>query len=159
MASCAESRRDSHAEENPSVTFDDYARAERFCPPISRKSYWFGSGPSLIDEGDCFWYKFDTRQGKRFVFVDQQQARSVTHSTSPPRGGAVLVLAPLRPRQPPWTKEHGDGHQSAFKAGSVNWLSDRNLPDRQRGCSMRELEEVLSPDGKYAHLSGTTTYT
>ncbi|MGI6643291.1 MAG: DPP IV N-terminal domain-containing protein [Bacillota bacterium] len=156
MASCAESRRDSHAEENPSVTFDDYARAERFLPSnIQKILFGLEAVPRWIDEGDCFWYKFDTRQGKRFVFVDPTTGK-IADAFDHVRLAAALSLASgtacghdkLPFDEITWR----DGRTKvAFKAGSVNWLCDlETYQIVKEDVPCENPEEVLSPDGKYA---------
>lgn len=53
------------------VTWEDYARAERFLPQnIGKLAFRLSITSNWAGRDDCFWYKVHTREGKYFVFVD-----------------------------------------------------------------------------------------
>ena len=55
----------------PQVTWEDYARAERFLPQnIGKLAFRLDITPKWIGKGDCFWYRVNTRDGKQFMYVD-----------------------------------------------------------------------------------------
>ena len=56
------------------VTVDDYQRAENFLSRnIQRKVYGLEVSPRWIGEDNAFWYRVNTRDGKRFLIVDPDQ--------------------------------------------------------------------------------------
>jgi len=60
--------------EAPQVTWEDYARAERFLPQnVGKLAFRLEISPQWIGKGDCFWYKVDTREGKVFMYVDPEE--------------------------------------------------------------------------------------
>jgi dipeptidyl-peptidase-4 len=58
------------------VTIDDYRRAESY---LSRNvqdiAYGLDVSPEWLDEGRIFWYRTNTREGKRFLSVDPDKAQ------------------------------------------------------------------------------------
>ena len=65
---------DSEVSPATEVTWEDYARAERFLPQnIGKLAFRLEITPNWIGKGDCFWYKVDTREGKAFMYVDPDQ--------------------------------------------------------------------------------------
>ncbi len=56
---------------NISLTKEDYQRAESFLSRnLSQKVYNLEVSPHWIKEGHTFWYRVNTREGKKFLFVD-----------------------------------------------------------------------------------------
>lgn len=58
------------------VTADDYRRAESFLSRnIQDIAYGLEVSPEWLDEGRTFWYRTNTREGKRFLLVDPDKAQ------------------------------------------------------------------------------------
>ena len=57
------------------VTWEEYARAERFLPwNAATLAFELDLEPNWIDGGDAFWFRAITRDGPRFVKVDLDAA-------------------------------------------------------------------------------------
>ncbi len=62
------------AGQRPDISDLDYARAERYLPGNAAKLvFGLEMVPNWIGETDSFWYKVDTRSGKRFMLVRPEE--------------------------------------------------------------------------------------
>ena len=85
----------------PPVTWEDYARAERFLPWNAAKLlHSVELTPHWIDDGDTFWYRTTRRDGVQFVKVDPEKG-----TREPAFDHVRLAAAPLLLPASPMTRE------------------------------------------------------
>ncbi len=159
--------------QSSAVSWEDYERADRFLPKNARKmAFGLDIIPNWIGEGDCFWYRLDTRSGKKFVRVDPAlgtQADAFDHV----RLASVLSMATNEAYEhtnlPFDAFEYCDEGQSiSFVVGDKRWkchletycltsvASQPDSPDSPDSSSSvgpsnsAESSVSLSPDGRWA---------
>lgn len=138
------------------VTAEDYARAERYLPGnVGRLAFGLEAVPNWTEEGDSFWYKVDTREGKRFMFVDPRTG------TQRPAFDHVRLAAALSRamgkgfthQNLPFEKiEYARGLAAiTFTVGDATWRCDLSTYEicRTDPKLSPEPTAVRSPDGKW----------
>ena len=146
-----------NSESRPEVTWEDYARAEKFLPHNVRKlAFRLSITPNWVGGTDSFWYKVDTREGKKFMFVDPDsgtQQEAFDHV----RLAAELSRAAKRAYEHtnlPFDRFEyvHDRRAIRFSVGDVLWECDLNTYQLTRSCgeSKRDPKEVVSPDNNWA---------
>lgn len=148
----------------PKVTWEDYARAERFLPQnIGKLAYSLNITPNWAGKEDCFWYKVDTRQGKKFMFVDPEarlHQEAFDHVKLAAQLSRVTKRAYVHTHLPFDKFRYADSNLSAivFEAEETTWQFDLKAGELTRcsedtgsfGQGSAEITEVVSPDEKWA---------
>jgi len=144
------------AREGP-VTEKEYRRAEAFLPRnLAKKVYNLEVSPRWIDEGARFWYRTNTREGKRFRLVDPKKkekrdafdheslARLLSARTGKTYEAGKLPFDTIR-----FVGEEKD--RIEFDLEDKTWTFDPEkgeLTSRKREVR-EEPKEKASPDGKW----------
>jgi dipeptidyl aminopeptidase/acylaminoacyl peptidase len=138
------------------VTWQDYARAERFLPwNADRLAFALEIEPTWIEESDSFWYRVRRRDGVAFVRVDAAKgtrAPAFNHE----RLAAALSEAsgkPVDPQHLPFDKIElaADGSTVGFTVDGTNWLCDlaTYACTKGDGVAPEPTDAVRSPDGQW----------
>ncbi|MGI6644087.1 MAG: DPP IV N-terminal domain-containing protein [Bacillota bacterium] len=145
----------------PEVTWEDYARAEKFLPQNIRKlAFELDIVPNWAGKGDCFWYKLDTRQGKKFMFVNPEQGvhrEAFDHVKLASQLSFATKRAYVHTQLPFDRFRYTDLSLTtiAFEVEGVMWqfnLENCEISQcpEDTGKSFDEITEVVSPDEKWA---------
>ena len=145
------------------VTVDDYQRAENFLSRnIQRKVYGLEVSPRWIGEDNAFWYRVNTREGKRFLIVDPDQkmkvdafdheklAQALSEKTEKAYGAGELPFESFK-------FVDKDRKKIEFEAEKRIWVVDletyeitsREREDTESRGGRRESQEEVSPDKKH----------
>lgn len=148
------------AKGSPDVTWEDYARAERFLPQnIGKLAFRLEITPNWAGKGDCFWYKVDTREGKKFMFVDPDAG---IHKDAFDHVSLAAELSRATKRAYVHTNLPFDSFSYVpdsdlsvitLEAENATWkydLGTSQLAPAAGGASATDHSEVLSPDQKWA---------
>lgn len=138
------------------VTWEDYARAERFLPWNAAKLlHGVEVTPHWIDDGDTFWYRTTGEDGAHFVKVDPETgtrepafdhvrlaaALSATSGTACDAGNLPLAEVEFAP----------GGQQFRFDLGETRWTCDLTTYACRRAerDSAPAVDVSRSPDGRW----------
>lgn len=139
------------------ITAEDYKRAESFFSRnIQNLVYGLEVSPQWIEEGQSFWYRINTRQGKRFLFVepDKKQkkpafdhdklARALSEKTEKPYGAGELPFESFK-------FVDKERKKIEFEAEKKIWIVDLETYDitSKKKEEREEKQEEVSPDGKF----------
>jgi dipeptidyl aminopeptidase/acylaminoacyl peptidase len=145
------------------ITSEDYRRAESFLSRNLRDNvYGIEVSPQWIEKGHEFWYRVNTREGKRFIIVDpdkKQKKPAFDHEKLAEAISAKMEKTYGSGKLPFDTfKFVGEGRKKIeFQAEKKSWtvdletyeVSSKELDDPEgRGGRRQSLEEE-SPDKKY----------
>jgi dipeptidyl-peptidase 4 len=138
------------------LTWEDYARAERFLPWNATKMLHGAElTPQWIDGDDTFWYRTTTRDGAHFVRVDPEKG------TPEPAFDHVRLAAALSaasgvaydPQHLPFTEITfaASGRQMQFDIGEARWTCDLTTYacNRAEPCQPPPTGVARSPDGRW----------
>ena len=139
------------------ITTNDYQRAESFFSRNIRDLvYGLEVSPQWINEGQSFWYRINTRQGKRFVIVEPAEkqkkpafdhdklARALSEKTEKTYGPGELPFESF--------KFVDKGRKKIeFEAEKKIWIVDLETYDitSKEKVERERKQEEKSPDGKY----------
>ncbi len=139
------------------ITAEDYQRAESFFSRnIQDLAYGLEVSPRWIEEGHAFWYRINTREGKRFLIVDpdkkqknpafdhEKLARALSEKTEKSYGAGELPFDSFK-------FVDKDRKKIEFEAEKKIWVVDLEtyeITSREKEEPEKKLEEK-SPDGKY----------
>lgn len=137
------------------VTWEDYARAERFLPwNADRLAFALEIEPHWIEDGDSFWYRVRRRDGVAFVRVDAAKgtrAPAFDHD----RLAAALSEASAKPADPrnlPFDAIElaAGGDSVTFSVDETTWSCDlaSYACTKGKAASPEPQDAVRSPDGK-----------
>ncbi len=139
------------------ITADDYQGAESFLSRnLQKKAYGLEVSPRWIGEGHTFWYRINTREGKRFLIVDPDK-REKKDAFDHERLAQVLsekTGKSIEPGELPFDSfKFVDKVQKKieFEAEKKVWIVDLEtyeITSREKEEPGKKLEEE-SPDGKY----------
>ncbi len=155
---------DVQKKQTPKVTWEDYARAEKFLPQnIGKLVSRLQIVPNWTGKGDCFWYRVDTRQGKEFMFVDPEAGlhqKAFDHAKLASQLSRATKRAYTHTHLPFDGFRYTDSSLSAiaFEVDKTCWqfhLENSELTrcpsgDTSSADSSAETAEVRSPDDKWA---------
>ena len=155
---------DVQKKQTPKVTWEDYARAEKFLPQnIGKLVSRLQIVPNWAGKGDCFWYRVDTRQGKEFMFVDPEAGlhqKAFDHAKLASQLSRATKRAYTHTHLPFDGFRYTDSSLSAisFEVDKTCWqfhLENSKLTrcpsgDTSSADSSAETAEVRSPDDKWA---------
>jgi dipeptidyl aminopeptidase/acylaminoacyl peptidase len=137
------------------ITRSDYERAESFLSRnLSEKVYNLEVAPRWIEKGHTFWYRVNTREGKKFLFVDPDKKLK--------RAAFDHVrLAQVLGQRTGKTYEAGDlpfdsitylkDNKLEFETEKIVWtldLTSYELSSREKKAE-KEKPESESPDGEW----------
>ncbi|MBS3818438.1 DPP IV N-terminal domain-containing protein [bacterium] len=139
------------------ITKKDYKRAESFLPRnLEKKAYNLKVSPHWIMESSSFWYKVNTKEGKKFWKVDPEEkvkkpafdhkklAKALSRKT-----GETYTYKDL----PFDTIEFVEKYKIKFKVDDQTWIADLKDYTLKQKEKKKEKEEKLSPDGKWVAFS------
>ncbi len=145
------------------ITADDYQRAESFLSRnIQDSVYGLEVSPMWIEESHDFWYRVNTRGGKRFLIVDPDEklkepafdheklARALSEKTEKSYSAGQLPFDSFK-------FVDKDRKKIEFEAEKKTWLVDletfevssRETEESEGREGHRESQEEVSPDKKY----------
>ena len=139
------------------ITADDYQRAESFFSRnIQDLVYGLEVSPQWIEEGRSFWYRINTRQGKRFLIVEpdtkqkenafdhERLARALSEKTEKTYDAGELPFDSFKFLDKSRNKIE-------FEAEKKIWIADLETYEIVTGEKeeQEEKREEVSPDGKY----------
>ncbi|MHB8647643.1 MAG: S9 family peptidase [Thermomicrobiales bacterium] len=138
------------------VTWADYARAERFLPANATKLIFNAAvAPHWIAESDRFWYRRTGRDGAAFVLVDPATGRSEPAFDHVRLAAALSEAAGshhVHTALPFETFSFENDEQAIrFDAADKPWMCDLTTYDCVPGeKEEKDKTEVRSPDGRWA---------
>jgi dipeptidyl aminopeptidase/acylaminoacyl peptidase len=145
------------------VTAEDYQRAESFLSRnIQDLVYGLEVSPTWIEESHDFWYRINTREGKRFLIVDpdkkqkepvfdhEKLARALSEKTEKSYGSGELPFDSFK-------FVDKERKKIEFEAEKKIWIVDletyeatsREMGESEKREGRRESQEEVSPDGEY----------
>ncbi len=154
----------SYENKTPSVTWEDYVRAEKYLPQnIGKLVFKLRVTPNWAGKDDCFWYKIDTRQGKQFVYVDPSKNTrepAFDHIALASQLSKATKLAYTHTNLPFDKFEYADSSLKAIKveANQTRWqfgletgeLSESGDSGSTEDVNPQKPAEIVSPDEKWA---------
>ncbi len=139
------------------ISAEDYQRAESFLSRNIRDNvYGLEVAPRWLEKGHTFWYRVNTREGKRFLIVDpdkkqkgaafdhEKLARALSEKAEKSYGAGELPFNSFKFLD----KQH---KKIEFEAEKKVWVVDLEtyeITSREKEEREEKLEEV-SPDGKF----------
>ncbi|MBN1271099.1 MAG: prolyl oligopeptidase family serine peptidase [Candidatus Aminicenantes bacterium] len=140
--------------EKITVTGEDYQRAEKFLRRnIEKKIFCLNVQPHWIKKGPSFWYRVNTREGKKFVRVDPQMRtrRDAFDHEALARLLSEKTGKDFKPGDLPFDSiEFIEEKSIVFKTEEKNWLLDLETYElTEREEEEEKKEEKDSPDGKW----------
>ena len=139
----------------PPVTWEDYARAERFLPWNAAKLlHGVELTPHWIDDGDTFWYRTTRRDGSSSSRSTPRRARASRRSiTSGSRPRSARLGHRLRPARPPVSRDRVCRQRPAtlVRPGEARWTCDLTTYacSRAKRCEPPPADASRSPDGRW----------
>ncbi len=143
--------------QEPIITEEDYQRAESFLSRnIQDMAYGLEVSPEWTEDGNIFWYRINTREGKRFLIVDpdkklkgpvfdhEKLARALSEKTEKPYGPGELPFDSFK-------FVDKDRKKIEFEAEKKIWIVDLETYEitSKEKEEREERQEEISPDGKF----------
>jgi dipeptidyl-peptidase 4 len=150
------------AVQQPRVTAEDYARAERFLAPHAAPLVTGMTGPVSWTEDGRFWYHTTTESGAEFVMIDpgsRSRAAAFDHARLAQALGAATGGSIDAARLPFTTFDLSrDGREISLLAGGRRWRCDvtaytcvtADTAGAAEATARAPANSVTSPDGRYA---------
>ena len=139
------------------ITAEDYQRAENFLSRNIRELvYGLEVSPQWIEKAHAFWYRINTREGKRFLIVDpdkkkkesafdhEKLARALSEKTEKPYGAGELPFDSFK-------FVDKDRKKIEFEAEKKIWVVDMEtyeITSREKE-DQGESQEEVSPDKEF----------
>lgn len=144
----------STAQNQPRITADDYARAEKFMAYNTNPLVFHAVRPEWVGDSDSFWYRDQGPEGVQFVLYD-----AMRQTREPAFDHAKLAAAfsqasgrHVDPAHLPFNNIEfvPDLSGVIVSVGQRRWRCDRVGNRCEAEAGGRAAPEVLSPDGKHA---------